>query len=325
MRARLHLRVSPGRVSAKAVRRHRIVWAGEATFTNPDELREAIRQLVAEESPSVRLRSLQVKLEKPLVQLRTLEALPPVRAAALRAIVEQQAGRFFRRNGTALVTNAGWVSSGPDKKRVVRAVAAEQPWIEAITAGARAAGLPLDGIWPAVDGVPRTLCLSLPSEQARQWKEQLVQLRRLTMVAGVLWVAAIASFALRLKRERLTIDRELSDLRQSALAVEEAQRQVGAAARMVAIIDSAEGSRALLLRRIAAVTAALPESAYLGSLKLDERGAVLSGWASAATEVSAGLERAGMFAAPRLAGPARRELQGGRELERFTVEFGWRP
>ena len=107
MSGRLHLRIGRGMVSARAVQRRRIVWAAEAPFTDPEDLREVIAQLAGEESLPIRLASMRVKLESPLAQVRTLEGLPPVKERALRALVAQQAGRFFRKNGKPLVVDAG--------------------------------------------------------------------------------------------------------------------------------------------------------------------------------------------------------------------------
>ena len=60
-----------------------------------------------------------VALEPPLVQVRTLADLPPVRPADLATLVAAQASRYFRKNGGALVTDAVWVrrDGGSDKQQ----------------------------------------------------------------------------------------------------------------------------------------------------------------------------------------------------------------
>src|SRR6266511_6201537 len=62
-------------------------------------------------APTERCRRLRVTLERPPAQTRTLTDLPPVRDRDLASLVANQAGRFFRRNGTALVTDATWVTN----------------------------------------------------------------------------------------------------------------------------------------------------------------------------------------------------------------------
>src|SRR5207249_9341128 len=97
--------------------------------------------------PAERCRRLRVTLQRPPAQTRTLSDLPPVRDRELASLVANQAGRFFRRNGAALVTDATWVTN--DVGRVTQAAAVEEPLVLAIVAGAREAGLVVDRITPA--------------------------------------------------------------------------------------------------------------------------------------------------------------------------------
>src|SRR2546426_6102730 len=97
-------------------------------------------------------RRLVVSLDRPPVQLRTLSALPPVKPQHLAALVAQQAGRFFRKNGQPLVTDAVWVGKGA--ARVARAAAVEERLVEAIVGGARAGRVWAQTNPPARVGAP---------------------------------------------------------------------------------------------------------------------------------------------------------------------------
>ncbi len=139
-RALLRLRIGRSTLRAESVRRGTVTWTAEATYADVVELADAIARLAAE-APE-RCWRVAVRLERPPVQVRTLGDLPPVKSRELRALVAHQAGRFFRRNGHPLVTDATWLGEGPG--RVAKVAAVEEPLVEAIAAGARAAGLWLE-------------------------------------------------------------------------------------------------------------------------------------------------------------------------------------
>src|SRR2546425_5004543 len=159
----LRLRIGRSSLRAEAVEHGSVTWAGEASYGELGELTDAIARVVAE--PPRACRRLVVTLDRPAVQVRTLTELPPVKAKHLVALVAQQAGRFFRKNGQALITDAAWVGRGPT--RLARAAAVEEPLVEAIAAGARAAGLWLESIAPAGEGGPPTL----PPQSERRGRE----------------------------------------------------------------------------------------------------------------------------------------------------------
>ena len=141
----LHLSVSVSLVRAEARRGDIAVWAGEAGYESLADLTEAIARLAA--APSERCKRMRVLLERPPAQTRTLHDLPPVRERELAPLVATQAGRFFRRNGSPLVTDAVWVTNG--KGRVTQAAAVEEPLVVAIIAGAHQAGLIVESIGAA--------------------------------------------------------------------------------------------------------------------------------------------------------------------------------
>src|SRR6266576_3091326 len=137
--------VSAGNVRAEAVRAGVALWAGEATYESPVDLTEVIARLAA--APAERCRRLRVTLERPPAQTRVLKDLPPVRERELAALVANQAGRLFRRNGAPLVTDATWVPNGAG--RVTHAAAVEEPVVLAVVAGAAQAGLRVESITAA--------------------------------------------------------------------------------------------------------------------------------------------------------------------------------
>src|SRR2546429_7188921 len=149
-RRTLRLRIGRSTLRAEAIERGSVTWAGEASYANLAELADAIGRLAAE--PPRSCRCLAVSLDRPPMQLRSLTDLPPVKPRHLAALVAQQAGRFFRKNGQPLVTDAAWVGKGPT--RMARAAAVEEPLVEPIAAGARAAGLWLETIAPAGHEAP---------------------------------------------------------------------------------------------------------------------------------------------------------------------------
>ncbi len=325
MSGTLQLRIGHGTVRAEVARRGKRVWAGEATFAEPIQLGEAIAGLAGESTLPAKTLRLRVVLELPVVQVRLLHDLPPVRATDLRILVANQSGRFFRKNGKPLVTDAVWMRR--DRKAsagwVAVAAAVEEPWLDAITAGAAAAGLRLETIGPAAELTSARLELFSPSEQGRRRTRDRLALRRLTLFAAALWLLAVGLVGLRVRQDRQRIERELAELQAPAAALLELRREVGEAARMIETIDRAGRERDRVLSGVIAIAVALPDSAYLTSLTLDREGrGSMTGAALQAAQVVAALDRDGAAIEPRLTGPAVRELIAGRERERFSVTFG---
>jgi hypothetical protein len=319
MRPVLTVRVGVGSARAELTRGARVLWAAESAYSSPDELRDAIAQLTAGESMPVRAPRLRVELGPPIAQVRTLHGLPPVRAVHLKALVATQSGRFFRRNGKPLVTDAAW--PGGKRGGVVAAAAAEEPWILAILEGAAAGGGEVESIRP--DGGPAGVRLELLSaeELRRRWRRELVALGRLAVIATLTWSAALGVWGIRFERERRAVNREIERLRAPAEAVGSARRALGVAAELVDSVETAGRMRARALEQLAGLSALLPDSAYATSFALDESGGELAIVARRSSEVAAALERVGAIATPRIEGTVVREVAGGREWERFTVRF----
>ncbi len=312
------IRVGRAALRAELVRSGRVVWAAEASYASETELAEALASL-AGEAPIGRQRSVRVELDRPLVQVRTLSDLPPVRASALAALVANQAGRFFRRNGKLLVTDAAWERRGRNAPRVGRAAAVEEPWVDAIVRGAAAAGLEVDAITPV-----RSSLLLLPAgERAKRARRLRLRIGRLAAGAAALWALVGALAARRLARETAAVDRELARLRPTDAAATIARKEYDRAVAMIGAIEAESRGRAALGSQVARIVLSLPDSSFLAALRLTESGSgTLTGAARRAADVAEALDRTAAVVAPRLAAPPEHDVIGGREHERFTLRFG---
>lgn len=294
-------------------------WTAEATFATPAELADVIARLAAEAPANGKRPRARVALERPLVQVRTLGDLPPVKPRDLAALVAGQQGRFFRKNGQPLVTDAAWVP-GTNGRRTACAAAVEEPWLEAIALGARTAGLVLDAVAPADAGE-----LSLLPAEVRVHRRQIGarSLRRWALVTAALWLALGGLYVARLALGRREVERELARLAAPAAALLDARRELRDAAGMLGTIDSVAGARSAVASQLARITASLPDSAFVTSLTVDARGqGVITGLALRAADVLARLEGRGAVPHPHFDGPVLRETTAGRNWERFTMLFG---
>jgi Tfp pilus assembly protein PilN len=314
---RLRLRVGRSTLRAEIVKHGSVTWRGEALYSAPSDLADAIARLAAEAPPGCR--RLTVMLEHPPVQVRTLADLPPVKRPHLTALVAQQAGRFFRKNGQPLVTDAVWCGEG--ENRVARAAAVEEPLVEAVVAGARAAGVLLETIEVADE---RTTLVLLPHSEAKARDRRARRLtRRLAITAGASWLAVASVFCVRLAWDRRAVERELAALQKPLAALLDARRELRDAEAELNAIAHAESDRAGGLAMLAGVTQALPDSSVLTSLAWSADGTgALVGAAQHATDVVARLDRLDALTSVRLGGPVVREPLGGRDWERFTILFG---
>ena len=313
----LRLRVSRSRLSAEVVEGGAIVWAGEASYASNIDVTEAIARLAAEAQRPCR--RLTVILEQPPVQLRTLAELPPVKRRHLTALVAQQAGRFFRQNGHSLVTDVDWL--GKNAPDTARAAAVDETLVEAIAAGARAAGLSLETVAPAC--VDKPLSLLPRSERESRERRARRRVRRLTVATCGIWLCAGAAFLGRLTWERRAVERELKTLEGPLAAVLDARRELRDAEATLDAVTLAERERGRGLVMLGAITSALPDSSVLTSLAWSADGSgVLIGAARHATAVVARLDRLSTLAGVRLGGPVVHDQIGGRDWERFSILFG---
>ncbi len=315
----------------RAELRHRriVEWAGNAEFATPDELAAAIAALAMETPLLRRAARADVEVTPPLVQVRTLTDLPPVHPGALAALVALQAGRYFRKNGKPLVTDATWIGPrnrwqrGPYVPRAARAAAIEAPWVDAIVAGTLTAGLPIPTIFAGDAPGARRLDLIAPAERVARRRRALGLTRRMAVLAAALWMSASALYVGRLVGARGRLGVEAARVRKASDAVSAARRALDDGQAMVATVSADAAVRGELLARLGALLSALPDSAFLSSLELDRDGhGVITGGAPHAAEVVAALERRSVVAGARLDGSPNPEIVGGTRRERFTIRFG---
>jgi len=315
----LHLTVRDSIVRAEARRAAVPVWAGEASYDSPNDLAEVVARLAA--APTDRCRRLRVTLERPPAQTRTLTDLPPVRDRELALLVANQAGRFFRRNGAALVTDATWVTNGVG--RVTHAAAVEEPLVLAIVAGAAEAGLLVESITAA--GMSPQLQLLPTAERAVRARARRRTIVRLAIGACAAWLVAGLLFGVRLVIERREVEAQLAAADAPLTALRDVRQEMRTAEAMILGLAEARRSRGQALATLARVNGAIPDSAVLTSYTWRSDGSgVVAGAGRRAADVLAGVERAHTVSNPRIEGAIVREALGGHDWERFTIVFGAR-
>jgi len=319
----MRLRVGRGRARAELVGGGAALWAAEVEFASVGELGVAVAALLVRDDLPARPGAVRFEIEPPLAQLRTLGGLPPVRPDQLRELVATQSGRFFRRNGHPLVTDAAWTLADRRTRGPAMAAAVEEPWVETLVDGARTAGVPVLAIEPA--GLPADVSLDLvpPTERRRRRAHTLVGVRRLAFAVAMVWVAAGAVYLARLSHERAAVEREIAGLATPVAAVQRARRALGATAGIVETLERERAARGAVLGSLAGLIAALPDSDFATALTLDATGSgEVSLVARRSSEVIAALETSAAVVSPRIAGAVMRESVAGRDRERFTITFG---
>jgi hypothetical protein len=314
----LYLEVGVASVRAEARRAGVAIWQGEATYASVSDLTEVVAGLAA--APTERCKRLRVTLDQPPAQSRVLKDLPSVRERELAALVANQAGRFFRRNGAPLVTDATWVANG--SSRVTHAAAVEEPLVLAIVAGAAQAGLRVESITTTGPSSQLQL-LPEPVRAARQRAARRAAVRA-GVVAAAVWVVAMVLFGIRLGLEQQAVDRELAAAEAPMAALRDVKREMRTVEAMLVALADARRQRGQALATLARVNAALPDSAVLTSYAWRSDGSgVVAGGGRRAGEILAALERREMaLPNPRIEGTVVRETFGAHDWERFTITFG---
>lgn len=314
----LHLLVESDRLLAELRLRRKAAWRGECTLNARDELSGALEELLATPELSQRVRRLLVRVAPPVVQLRTLTDLPPVRSRPLEALVHTQAGRFFRRNGAPLVTSAAW-APGRRGKRPAYAAAIEEPWLTQLAEVASRHGITEVRVSP--EARP-SLDLRLASwNEARRIRERTRLLRAL-LLAALAWMGVLAIDATRMVRERSGLDAGIATLGPGSDAVSRVARQADAIAAMVDTIQLADARRRRSAREVAALVAALPEGAHLTRLEWSvDAGGQLSGAAPSAAAVAAAIEGTGLVDSVHAAPAGERIATPAGERETFSIDF----
>jgi hypothetical protein len=273
-----------------------------------------------------------VALSPDLVRVKMLEGLPSLRQRDLTAHVRLNSRRYFLQNGCAIVTDAQRLGSGT----LVAGTPARL--VEAIADGLDGAGLRCTAILPAAllragpaqadvaraAALARSAPVSLLPDGLRALvaREAARSLRRWAVAAALAVGLAVVSAFLAMIRAERGAERELEHLRPALEAALTVERDLDATSQALAAFAAAQSERPRRARFLADLTRALPDSAFLVSLRLEPDGTgALSGFAPHAAVVLARLERADLVSNATLDGPATREVVGGRELERFAMRF----
>ena len=318
-RATLVVRVGRGTMRAEVTRAGTVLWAVEAAFASEEDLVAALGaagETAVAEHP---VKSARIELDGSMVQLRTLAGLPPVRRSALQALVAHDSGRFFRRNGKPLVTDAAWERGPRGGARVAMAAAVEEPWVEAILKGLRAAGVEPEVVSP----VGCSLDL-LPVEERRSRRRAAgKQARWLAITAALLWGLVGGLAVRRLIRDGAAVDDELASLGPATVAARQVRQEYDGAEAMIAALAGASRRRGAVASRVAAILIGLPDSAYLTALHVsDDSTGEITGAARRPLDVVTSLDRSRVVESPRLTGSSARIPVGALDYEGFTVRFG---
>jgi hypothetical protein len=342
VRPSLGIIVERSTVRAVAVARGRLIWAGETRCGGAADLAEVLATLAA--SAPREAKRATVALGGTIAFVKVIAGLPPLSGADLAAHVQLRSRRYFLQNGVPLVTNAEAVRERGKPTGTALLIAAEAPWVEAANAGLAAAGLACRGVVPARLLPPATIASSLELEGAvaaavaarlplelasdatrlarsrRQRRTTACVLAAATaavVVAGGGWLGSTVWRLRAAERELARLGPEIA----SALAL---RRDLDDATAALAIIAAQEAARSRHARLLAHLALALPDSAFISTLRLAGSG-VLTGYAHRAATVPAALQRLPGFIGVAPDGPVTSEATGGRSWERFTLRFGWRP
>jgi hypothetical protein len=334
---RLGIAVLADRVSVVALRGQTTVWAAEAPYEDAADLERSLAALAAERPRRANVAT--VGLSADVARVKVLEGLPRLSHPQLAAHVRLHSRRYFLQNGIPLVTDARPLDAKRDPGRAL-AAAAHTPLIEAIARGLDAAGLACNAIAPLSLMGPSDAddSLSLARTAARAKSTPLALLpdatrasriaaanRSLTtwaLVAIASVVLAIASWFLVQARDERAATRELARIRPAVETAIAVRSDLDATTDALALLARVSAGRAHRAKQLADLARALPDSAFLVSVRFepDGRGS-LAGYAPSAAQVLARLERSGAALHPALDGPVTRETLGGRERERFAVRF----
>jgi hypothetical protein len=257
-----------------------------------------------------------VVLSRPLAQRRLVEGLPKgVSPSAANRLVTENANRFF-------LAMQGSVVVGPlvpDQRGLV-GVAFDGSAVDAIqtTLSARCrlrfiAAAPDDASYDPITAAAHAATSEIPAGSLTPHRTATMQrVRRAAVVVAVTSFAASAAFAvaapsLRTLQLQRALSRELAPLRPIEIELSQLQRDI-----------AADGA---MLTPLARITAALPESTAVVSLRVDSSGSTLGVVGPRVTEALATLAALDTTADASFAGPVAHEQTGGVQLERATIRL----
>ncbi len=320
MSARVELHVGAGTVG-RAPRAGDGRWTDELPYATESDLSEAIaRHSQGNDRPAEVL----VVLDSPLVQLRDLVDLPPVRGRALERLIARGASRFFRLNGHPLITAVAQTDGHGADGRTVRAFAVESTLAEAILLGARQSGASLKDIVTPETG-PRVSLLPV-EERERRARQEWGRVGRVAAGTLALWLLTAVAVMAWISWQTLKVERELGRLNEPRLALATARRAMDSASAMVDSVAALRREQTALVTGLDAVVAALPDSMLLTKLELDLSGnGGLDGRAIAAHRVGERLQSVPTLHDARLVESGGRDSTGGVAWEGFSIRLGKEP
>jgi Tfp pilus assembly protein PilN len=144
--------------------------------------------------------------------------------------------------------------------------------------------------------------------------------------ACVLWLAAGATWSVRVSAETRALRARLDAVRPEVEVAMRLQDEIGQAEGALAVLEGARRDRSRVVDLLGALTRGLPDSAYVTSLRIASDGTVsLAGLALSAGHVVRSLAGAPGIVHPELQGPVTRERIDGVARERFALRFRWNP
>lgn len=315
---RFETRIGPTAATVTVCRGPEVLWCAARPYAGSERLADELTGLLSDAPRPASGHGLHVNLEPPVAQVRRLCNVPPVRTTALRGLVAQQTGRFFRSSGAEVTTDAMWVGSrGGPTARIVIAAAAESATLVAVAEAASAVGCTVASVCPIGFHRLDLRPASVRTEARAQAERATMRLARLTLA---LWMVVIAMAVGRLAVERRANQAELASMAAPLEAIRRARDGMDRAAQELAALRQAEHDRGRLARVLLELARALPDSVVAATVEFDlHRSGRLSGLAVDAEEVLAGLLQSGALALPVLEGSTTEERVQGSPWERFVI------
>jgi hypothetical protein len=357
-RRRLGLGIGRDHVSAVLLVGSSVRWAASREREPGVSLGEALRPLLTE-CPRRGLLPISVTAAfgPSMSQLKCLTELPPIGAArALAAMVQENVGRFFLRNGVQLTVSGALVET-PGR---VWIAAFDTPVIDEAAAVCREAGLCLRHIVPSAIALRRTtrdvsatctdgdvqlnaLQVSVPhaldaagAALTKRSDAMLARvpapsppaattraaLRRSATVCALALVVALVSpgiaTSIAVRRDRAS----QAAIAGGARVAERDANELAATSTTLRALSDFGASRRSMTLLLAEVTRGLPDSTTLVAFQVDSSGlGNVVALAPHAAAVIDAVERMPSLSSPSIIGPVTRESVGGRNLERVTVQF----
>lgn len=263
----------------------------------------------------VRRPRVEIRLARPLVQIRHLTGFPPVRRTRLVQLVGDRASAIFRRRDGALVLDARWRNRRGDD---LIAAAASEDVVNTVVSAADGVGASVTAVRPADGAAGDGLSLLPPAARtrARQRRRRAVLAAALAAVGS--WSLAGGVYLWDLIGDHRTITADVRALEEPVARLSEAREQVNQVAAMVRAVRRDVDRRGWPIAAVESLTTLLPDSAYLTRLLIAVDGRYeLSGLAAFPDSVLESLVSASWRVDPAVS----HSRAGGNAPERD----GWRP